>query len=72
MPDIPVPQRHRSGEPALLNRQARIVLIPPPGLHVMVAGQSRPGALLGNLVCNLAHGLDSPRPAAAPAPGTQP
>jgi hypothetical protein len=46
------------------------VLIPPPGLHVVVAGQARPGALLGNLLCNLAGGLDGdqPAPAAAPAP----
>jgi hypothetical protein len=39
------------------------VLIPPPGLHVIIAGQDRPGALLGTLLCALAGG-----PAPAPAP----
>jgi hypothetical protein len=43
------------------------VLIPPPGLHVVVAGQARPGALLGNLLCQLAGGLDQSQPGAAPA-----
>ncbi len=40
------------------------VIIPPPGLHVVVAGQARPGALLGQLLCGIAGG---PQPAAAPA-----
>ena len=47
------------------------VLIPPPGLHVVVAGQARPGALLGTLLCALAGpGNSQPgtAPAAAPAP----
>jgi hypothetical protein len=48
------------------------VLIPPPGLHVVVAGQARPGALLGNLLCNLAGGLDGSQPGAAPAPAVAP
>ena len=43
------------------------VLIPPPGLHVVVAGQARQGALLGNLLCQLAGGLDKSQPGAAPA-----
>jgi hypothetical protein len=42
------------------------VLVPPPGLHVIIAGQNRPGALLGTLLCALA-GPDSPQPGAAPA-----
>jgi hypothetical protein len=45
------------------------VIIPPPGLHVVVAGQARPGALLGQLLCGIAGG---PQPAAAPAPAPAP
>jgi len=41
-----------------------VVQIPPPGLHVIIGGQARPGALLGNLLCQLAGG---PKPGAAPA-----
>jgi hypothetical protein len=49
-----------------------VVMIPPPGLHVILAGQARPGALPGNLLCNLAGGLDNNQPVAAPAPGVAP
>jgi len=41
-----------------------VVLIPDPGLHLIVGGAPRDGALLGNLLCNLAGGLDQrPSPA---------
>jgi hypothetical protein len=53
-----------------------VVQIPPPGLHVIIGGQSRPGALLGNLLCQLAGGPQagaSPAPApVAPAPAPAP
>lgn len=40
-----------------------VVLIPDPGLHLIVGGAPRDGALLGNLLCNLAGGLDQRTPA---------
>jgi hypothetical protein len=56
-----------------------VVLVPKPGLHVIVGGAPRPGALLGNLLCGIAGGPDPELtipppdvpPAAAPpaAPG---
>jgi hypothetical protein len=46
-----------------------VVQIPPPGLHVIIGGQARPGALLGNLLCQLAGG---PQPGATPAPAVAP
>jgi hypothetical protein len=49
-----------------------VVMIPPPGLHVILAGQARPGALLGNLLCNLAGGLDNNQPVVGPAPAVAP
>jgi hypothetical protein len=35
-----------------------VVLVPKPGLHLIVGGSPRPGALLGNVLCNLAGGPD--------------
>jgi hypothetical protein len=46
-----------------------VIQIPPPGLHVIIGGQARPGALLGSLLCQLAGG---PQPGAAPAPAVAP
>jgi len=40
-----------------------VVLIPDPGLHLIVSGAPREGALLGNLLCQLAGGLDQRTPA---------
>jgi hypothetical protein len=46
-----------------------VIQIPPPGLHVIIGGQARPGALLGNLLCQLAGGPQpGTTPAVAPAP----
>jgi hypothetical protein len=45
-----------------------VVMIPDPGLHLIVGGQPREGALLGNLLCGLAGGVDPNRPAPAAAP----
>ena len=38
-----------------------VVLIPDPGLHLIVGGAPRDGALLGNLLCNLAGARASAR-----------
>jgi hypothetical protein len=51
-----------------------VIQIPPPGLHLIIGGQARPGALLGNLLCGLAGGLlprAAPAPAVAPAPAPE-
>ena len=39
-----------------------VVLIPDPGLHLVIGGAPRQGALLGNLLCQLAGGLDQRTP----------
>ena len=48
-----------------------VVLVPKPGLHLIVGGAPRPGALLGNLLCGIAGGPDPvltiPPPDVAPA-----
>jgi hypothetical protein len=48
-----------------------VVLVPKPGLHVIVGGSPRPGALLGNVLCKLAAALDPQAtisPTAIPTP----
>ena len=39
-----------------------VVLIPDPGLHLVIGGRRARAALLGNLLCQLAGGLDQRTP----------